>query len=124
VRKSLWKEIAHFAQSGGAVLLTTHYLEEAEALATRIDVIHRGQILMSGRVEDIKKKIGYNVVRFRSSREISWPIEVQYSRQGDLYRVLTPHSDELIRELVQKFSFSDLEVHAVTLEEAFLELLK
>ena len=46
--------VREFSAAGGSVLLTTHSLEEAEALATRVAVIHHGRVVATGAVEDIR----------------------------------------------------------------------
>lgn len=53
-RRAMWKQIRAFLARGRSVLLTTHYLAEAEALATRIVVIHRGETLAEGTPAQIK----------------------------------------------------------------------
>ena len=47
-RRSLWQELQAYAAAGGTILLTTHYLEEAEALATRVALLARGRIAAEG----------------------------------------------------------------------------
>ncbi len=54
-RRGLWKHIRGFVARGGSVLLTTHYLEEADALANRIAVIDGGQIVAQGTPAEIKR---------------------------------------------------------------------
>ena len=54
-RRGLWKHIRGFVARGGSVLLTTHYLEEADALATRIAVIDGGRIIANGTPAEIKR---------------------------------------------------------------------
>tara|TARA_B100000676_G_C18070209_1_gene843774 strand:+ start:1534 stop:2211 length:678 start_codon:yes stop_codon:yes gene_type:complete len=58
VRRDFWRTMKDFANQGGTLLLTTHYLEEAEALASRVVLIDRGQILMEGNVEEIRAQVG------------------------------------------------------------------
>ncbi|HYI09035.1 MAG TPA: ABC transporter ATP-binding protein [Thermoanaerobaculia bacterium] len=53
-RRALWKQIRAFVAGGRSVLLTTHYLAEAEALADRVAVIHRGVVVKEGSPRDIK----------------------------------------------------------------------
>jgi len=57
-RRALWGHIRAFVQRGGSVLLTTHYIEEAEALANRIAVIHRGAIVAEGSTAQVKEQTG------------------------------------------------------------------
>jgi ABC-2 type transport system ATP-binding protein len=55
-RRALWARIRGFAERGGSVLLTTHYLDEADALSHRIAVIHRGTIVAEGTPAEIKRQ--------------------------------------------------------------------
>jgi ABC-2 type transport system ATP-binding protein len=57
-RHWLWDAVRSFVAGGGAVLLTTHYLEEAQALASRVVVIARGRIIAGGTVEEIVARAG------------------------------------------------------------------
>ena len=53
-RRALWKQIRAFVAGGRSVLLTTHYLAEAEALANRVVVIHKGVVMAQGTPQEIK----------------------------------------------------------------------
>jgi ABC-2 type transport system ATP-binding protein len=53
-RRAIWSHVREFSAGGGSVLLTTHSLQEAEALASRIAVIHLGRIVATGTVEDVR----------------------------------------------------------------------
>jgi ABC-2 type transport system ATP-binding protein len=55
-RRGLWKHIRGFVSRGGSVLLTTHYLDEADALADRIAVIDGGRIIAQGTPAEIKQR--------------------------------------------------------------------
>ena len=57
-RRALWARIRGFVARGGSVLLTTHYLEEADALAHRVAVIDRGRIAAEGTPAEIKAQTG------------------------------------------------------------------
>jgi ABC-2 type transport system ATP-binding protein len=57
-RRALWARIRGFARRGGSVLLTTHYLEEADALSHRIAVLHHGLIVAQGAPAEIKRQGG------------------------------------------------------------------
>ncbi len=65
-RHSLWTGIRSFVGAGGTVLLTTHYLEEAEDLASRVVVIHHGSIIADGSVSEITASVGLSRVRLRA----------------------------------------------------------
>ncbi|HEX6159296.1 MAG TPA: ABC transporter ATP-binding protein, partial [Thermoanaerobaculia bacterium] len=53
-RRALWKQIRAFVARGKTILLTTHYLAEAEALANRVVVLHRGQVVATGTPAEIR----------------------------------------------------------------------
>jgi ABC-2 type transport system ATP-binding protein len=57
-RRGLWEILRAFVAGGGAVLLTTHYLEEAQALASRVVVLADGRVVAQGSVEDVTTRAG------------------------------------------------------------------
>ena len=57
-RRSVWREIQHYAAGGGTVLLTTHYLEEAAALASRVVLLAHGRIVAEGTTAEIAAQAG------------------------------------------------------------------
>lgn len=61
-RRALWGRIRAFVARGGSVLLTTHYLDEADALANRVVVIHQGRIVAEGTPAEIKDRGASNVL--------------------------------------------------------------
>ena len=122
-RHNLWQAIRDYRENGGTVLLTTHYLEEAETLATRVSVIARGQIVAQGSVDEIKARTQLKRVRFRATSLPELPGIAQVEYADGVYTLYTPDPDELIRNLVQRqVPFRDLEVFQASLEEAFLDL--
>lgn len=122
-RRSLWEALRTYVKTGGTVLLTTHYLEEAEALADRVVVIDRGRATASGSVEDIKARVGLQKVRFRADALPDLPNVAQSDSRNGTFTVYTSDSDTLVRALVEEgHAFSQLEVLPATLEEAFLVL--
>src|SRR5690606_36078755 len=56
-RQKLWRAIRHLVAAGTAVVLTTHYLEEAEALADRVCVMARGKVISEGSVDALRARI-------------------------------------------------------------------
>ncbi|WP_456477071.1 ABC transporter ATP-binding protein [Oceanithermus sp.] len=123
-RRSLWREIQRFKQGGGTVLLTTHYLEEAESLATRVVVLNRGRVVAEGAPEAIKRRVGLKRVRLRAAGLPEWPEVERREFEDGRYTLWTADADALVRRLVQSgVAFSDLEVLPVSLEEAFLAVL-
>lgn len=108
-RRSLLSTIEGIATRGRTVVLTTHYLEEADALADRIVVIDRGRIIADGTASEIKA----NVSRKR----------VAYVADGERHEVFTDAPEAILRDLFERnVQLSDLTVTGASLEEAFLQL--
>src|ERR1700730_17698511 len=87
-RRTLWNHIRAFVARGGGVLLTTHYLQEADALADRVAVIHQGEIIAEGTPSEIKAKTAGKRIRCVSSlsidilRQIPGVTEIKEDREA------------------------------------------
>jgi ABC-2 type transport system ATP-binding protein len=67
-RRQLWDIVRGFQQRGGTVLLTTHYMDEAERLCDRLAIVDHGQIIAEGTPEDLIARLGgHHVVEFEAS---------------------------------------------------------
>jgi ABC-2 type transport system ATP-binding protein len=116
-RRAVWEAIRAQGLGGGAVLLTTHHLDEAEALASRVVVIERGRIVADGSVFAIKAAAGLTRIRFRAPPTGAAGDRLQ--RHGDHVLLLARDAGAAVTELVRDgVPLVDLEVRPVTLEEA------
>lgn len=68
-RRALWEMILKLKQQGITILLTTQYLEEADELADRIAVIHGGKIVAEGTSEELKSRVGGEVIELRNGKD-------------------------------------------------------
>jgi ABC-2 type transport system ATP-binding protein len=122
-RHRLWEVVRGFVADGGAVLLTTHYLEEAQALASRVVVITDGQLIAHGSVDDITARVGLSRVRLRAPTLPELPGVSRVEATNGAYTLYTADPDELVRALsLQGVAFTGLQVERASLEEAFLHL--
>jgi ABC-2 type transport system ATP-binding protein len=123
-RHALWEGVRAFHADGGTVVLTSHYLEEIEALAQRVVVIGGGRVLADDTVDAVRGKVAIRRVSLTSAEPVpGLPGVVGVERDGRRTHLLTPDADRLVRDLVERdVPFSDLEVRPTTLEEAFLTL--
>jgi ABC-2 type transport system ATP-binding protein len=126
-RRTLWDEIRQMVDRGKTVLLTTHYLQEADALADRIAVINKGVIVAEGTPAEIKAKTGGKRIRcitrlsLGEVREIAGVSDVKPDREA--VEICTAEAEPVLRELLARdVSLSGLEVTSAGLEEAFLAL--
>lgn len=123
-RRALWRVVREEVKAGRSILLTTHYLEEAEALADHVVVVADGLVRASGSVAQIKGQVEMTRVRARFAAPLAdLPQVVRREIDGDRTTLLTADADALVRHLVRKdIAFEGLEVSPVSLEEAFLVL--
>lgn len=64
-RNEVWQEVKRMVADGVTVLLTTQYMEEAEQLASELTVIDRGKVIASGRIDELKARVGGRTLRIR-----------------------------------------------------------
>jgi ABC-2 type transport system ATP-binding protein len=122
-RHNLWTGISSFVDAGGTVLLTTHYLEEAEALASRIVVIDHGSIVADGSVAEITATVGLSQVRLRAKNLPDLANADHIDHNNGTHIIYTADPDALVRELAAAgVPFAGLEINRAGLEEAFLTL--
>jgi ABC-2 type transport system ATP-binding protein len=126
-RRMLWEQIRQLVGRGKTVLLTTHYLQEADALADRVAVINKGEIIAEGSPSDIKAQTAGKRIRCITSltidtlRQIPGVTEVKADREA--FEIHTPEAEPVLRDLLARdANLSGLEVSAAGLEEAFLAL--
>jgi ABC-2 type transport system ATP-binding protein len=122
-RHALWGAIRRYHEGGGTVVLTSHYLEEVEALAERVVVIDQGRVRADGTLAEVRSLVPARRVRLRAPDLPSLTGVDRSSRDGDRYELWTADSDALVRQLVTSgVPFRDLEIATASLEEAFLTL--
>ncbi|MER5628740.1 ABC transporter ATP-binding protein [Streptosporangium sp. NPDC002544] len=122
-RRALWDGIRHFHAGGGTVVLTSHYLEEIEALAERVVVIGQGRVLTDGTTAEVRGIAGVRRVTLTAGDLAGLPGILRTEREGTRTHLLTTDADALVRALVRaEIPFSDLEIQATSLEEAFLTI--
>ncbi|MBB5344666.1 ABC transporter ATP-binding protein [Tunturibacter empetritectus] len=128
-RRGLWAEIRVLAALGKTVLLTTHYLEEADALADRIIVINKGRVICEGTPAEIKHNSGGRRIRCCTtlSSELlqSLPTVTSVERNGEATIVTAVNAENVVREMLRRDeTLSGLEIASPALEDAFLALTK
>lgn len=126
-RRMLWDEIRRMVTRGKTVLLTTHYLQEADALADRVAVINKGEIIAEGTPAEIKAKTAGKRIRCITSlsigslRQIQGVTEVKEDREA--VEIHAAEAEAVVRELLARDrQLSGLEITTAGLEEAFLAL--
>jgi len=126
-REALWKVIRELLHEGCSIVLTTHYLEEAEALADRVVVMARGRLITSGSVEEIRANVTRKQVSFMSrlapDAVRAWPEVMQLEMERDRMQLTTRNAEALLVRLFREDpALQDIEVKRAGLAEAFTEL--
>src|SRR6266568_4145928 len=82
-RRQLWEIIRSFQQRGGTVLLTTHYMDEAERLCDRLAIVDHGQIIAEGSPAELIARLGgHHVVEFSLAENSHGTVEIWQSLRG------------------------------------------
>ena len=124
-RREVWNHVRAYVRSGGSLLFTTHYIEEAEALASRVLVIDQGLIRFSGDVENIKSRLGARRLSFAAATLPSLPGVVERRERDGRFELTVRDSDAAVRALVNSgVAFKELSVAGVALEDAVVALLQ
>jgi ABC-2 type transport system ATP-binding protein len=128
-RLVIWEQIRRLTQQGSTVVLTTHYLEEVDALADRVVVLNHGVLVAQGTSAEIKARIADKKIRCRTSlrpdqiRTIAGVKSV--SPEGTGVEIRTPQVEPVLRELFARDpELQGLELAGSTLEEAFLKIIE
>ena len=125
-RRDAWNEVRSFADAGGSVLLTTHSLEEAGALASQIVVLLEGRVVASGTPAEIRARSSHARVRVAAPRLPPLPEGTVVSGAADgVFTLLTADPDAVVTSLVRAgIGYGDVQVVRANLEEAFIDLVR
>jgi ABC-2 type transport system ATP-binding protein len=135
LRKDMWRAIRELRESGVTVILTTHYIEEAEEMADRIGVINHGEIILVDEKNSLMQKLGEKVLHLTEKlAEIPASLskyELQLKNDGFmlLYSYDVQQEDTGITALLDAveaagINYRDLETKQSSLEEIFVNLVK
>jgi len=128
-REALWKSIRALLAEGCSIVLTTHYLEEAESLANRVAVVTKGRVIASGSVDEMRALVACRQVSCESTlsaEEVrTWPGVVEATRDETKLRITTTDAEGVVRRLLASDAqLTRLEVKQAGLNEAFNELTR
>jgi ABC-type multidrug transport system ATPase subunit/peptidoglycan/LPS O-acetylase OafA/YrhL len=123
-REAMWASIRALLREGCSILLTTHYLEEAEALATRVAVLAKGRVIASGSVDEMRALVSRRHVRCETTlpaMEVRrWPGVVDVTADHAQLAIVATDAESVVRRLLAADpSLSRLEVRQAGLNDAF-----
>ncbi len=127
LRQTLWKFIAGFNRKGHTVLLTTHYLEEAEALCGRVAMLKAGRIVALERTSVLLKAASGNVLRFKVDAELPEGLASQARITGRIVQFPAHDAREIENYLTAVreagLQAQDVEIRKADLEDVFVEVM-
>lgn len=126
-RENMWATLRRLVAGGTSIVLTTHYIEEAEALADRVVVMAKGRAIAEGTVAEMRAVVIRKRVDCATRLDLAvieaWPEATTATRDGARVSVTTPDAEALVRRLLAADpALADLEVRRAGLSEAFAEL--
>ncbi|MEE1771334.1 ABC transporter ATP-binding protein [Streptomyces sp. JV185] len=128
-RQAFWATMREQAEQGRAVLFATHYLEEADAIADRVLVLHKGRLLADGTAAEIKAKAGARRISFRLEGPVDeaalrgLPFLATFDIAGNRVRIQSHDADATVHAVYGLGLFPrELEVAGLGLEQAFVAI--
>jgi ABC-type multidrug transport system ATPase subunit len=128
-REHLWAAIRQLRAAGCSIVLTTHYLEEAEMLADRVVVLAKGRVVASGSVDEVRGIVARRRIRCDSTLPLEdvsgWPGVISAERDNGRVTIMTAEAESVLRRLLSADArVANVEVQQAGLAEAFVELTK
>ncbi|GGI43572.1 ABC transporter ATP-binding protein [Paenibacillus marchantiophytorum] len=130
-RQQFWETVRTMAAKGRTIILTTHYLEEADSIADRIVVINKGRLIADGTSTEIKASTNRKTILFTAGANLtedqlsSLPSVGEVVWSGRKVKITSPDTDEVIFAMIQRqLDIKDIEIHAGGLEDAFQFLVQ
>lgn len=127
LRQTLWQFIAKLNREGHTVLLTTHYLEEAEALCSRIAMLKNGRVVALSRTSELLKAASSNVLRFKLDSELPEQFREKARVTGRIVQLPAHDAHEIEQYLAiireAGLRVEDVEIRKADLEDVFIDVM-
>nr|WP_241729796.1 ABC transporter ATP-binding protein [Pseudomonas sp. SST3] len=137
LRRDMWEMVRGLRERGVTIILTTHYIEEAEEMADRIGVISKGEIILVEDKQVLMHKLGKKQLTLHLQRPLTeipselagYPLELVDSGNQLVFTFDAQHEDTGIADLLRRLAehgidFKDLQSSQSSLEEIFVSLVK
>jgi len=127
LRQTLWQFIAKLNREGHTVLLTTHYLEEAEALCGRIAMLKQGRVVALDHTSSLLKNASSNVLRFKLDEQLPPELAAQARITGRIVQFPANDAQQIENYLsavrLAGLKAQDIEIRKADLEDVFLDVM-
>jgi ABC-2 type transport system ATP-binding protein len=137
LRRDMWKVVEDLRKTGVTIILTTHYIEEAEAIADRVAVINQGEIIVIDKTDELLKKMGHKKLTINLQNELNkvpdslepYNLEIGNDKKSVNYTYNVNAESTGITNLLKDLKdaglkLQDLKTEQTTLEKIFVSLVK
>ena len=137
LRRDMWKVVEDLRKTGVSIILTTHYIEEAEAIADRVAVINQGEIIVIDKTDELLKKMGHKKLTINLQNELNkvpdslepYNLEIGSDKKSVNYTYNVNAESTGITNLLKDLKdaglkLQDLKTEQTTLEKIFVSLVK
>ena len=125
LRHDLWKYLKELHKKGKTILLTTHYIEEAELLCDNVAIIDEGTILKEGSPKQLTKELGKSGVTVQTGKAIqnieNLLNDLTYTIEDSRLHFSVKDAEKAIPNIIQKLSKINIPIHSITTETSSLE---
>ncbi len=127
LRLQLWDYVKRLNKAGTTILLTTHYLEEAQELCDQIAIINHGKVIANDSTKNLIQKLGQKNIIFKFDKKISAvpenlkEFDIQIIENGDAIKFNHKINDSRLDEVIQKLKQNGLEICDISSVETDLE---
>ena len=137
LRKDMWEVVKRLKKNGVTIILTTHYIEEAEEIADRVGIINNGKIILVDEKENLIKKLGQKILKIELTNQIkeiptdlkNFNLELNQEKNSLTYIYDTKGKNTGITSLLSEIKnlgiqLKDISTEQSSLESIFLNLVK
>ena len=137
LRQDMWKVVERLRKTGVTIILTTHYIEEAEAIADRVGVINQGEIIIVDQTKELLKKMGHKKLTVDLQEKLTeipkslakYNLDLREDNMSFDYKYIVQAKQTGITNLLQDLKdaglkLRDLKTEQSTLEKIFVNLVK
>ena len=130
LRHMLWDYLKELNDEGKTILLTTHYIEEAEKLCDEIAIINEGLIIKQGDTNSIIKEVSLNTIELElaNSENLNLGSNLEYTLENNILKLQTKNVNtdmiKIISQVEKKTEIKNINIIKSSLEDAFLKLTK
>ena len=128
LRHMLWDYLTLLNKEGKTILLTTHYIEEAEKLCNEVAIINNGQIIKQGDTKSIIKEVSLNTIEIEitDSSNIKFSDKIDYTLEGNILKIQSKEVNKDIIKIIETIEkttkIENINIINSSLEDAFIKL--